>query len=301
MKIECPSCRLTGDINEIELPPEGGLINCPRCKNRFHVAKPAPPAKKGHMMNTCPVCQYSTFTDEMFSTCPKCGATGTNYQEMLKKKAEREQIRRDQDVLNRSLRNPDLFVPPPPEEAPTPSKPRTPDPVRIAGGISAAVGAVFLIYGFTGLANYYSKDWQAILSEPLLEPISKTSLFFRLGFLPWLRTLFGVSFVAMSILFLMLHKQAQKWLTKCAWAGVALAVINETAEFMNWIRVSSDSPSFSYIVVGAVNSLFMIIPWSAPFLALTWYLQRDNILREFPECSPDPLLSRLLEKLPFNI
>jgi predicted Zn finger-like uncharacterized protein len=298
MKIECPSCRLAGNINELELPPEGSHINCPRCKNRFHVAKPAPSAKGGHMMNTCPVCQYSTFTDEMFSECPKCGATGTNYQEMLKKKAERERIKRDQEILTRSLRNPDLFVQPPVEEAAAP-KPRLPGPVRITGALSVAIGAAFLICGFAGLAHYYSRDWQAVLSEPLLEPISKTRVFFRLGFLPWLRLLFGATFVAMAIQFLMLRKQAQRWLTQCAWGGVALGVINEIAEFINWVRVSSFSPSFSYYAVGAISSLFMIIPWIAPFLALIWYLQRDTILREFPESRPDALFSRLIEKIPF--
>ncbi len=322
MKIECPSCRLAGNINEVELPPEGSLINCPRCKEQFHVAKPAPAAKSGHMMNTCPVCQYSTFTDEMFSECPKCGTTGTNYQEMLKKKTERERIKRDHEILNRSLRNPDLsiappptiaesqfprarslrnpdlFIPPPMEDAAAP-KPRLPDPIRITGAVCVAAGAAFLIYGLAGLVHYYSRDWQVILSEPLLEPVSKTRVFFMLGFLPWLRLLYGATFVTMAILFLMLRRQAHRWLTQCAWGGVALGVINEVAEFINWVRVSSLSPSFSYYAVGAISSLFMIIPWIAPFLALIWYLQRDSVLNEFPESCPDALFSRLIEKIPF--
>ncbi len=322
MKIECPSCRLAGNINELELPPEGSLINCPRCKERFHVAKPAPAADSGPLMNTCPVCQYSTFTDEMFSVCPKCGATGTNYRQMLKKNAEKERIslRREETDRSgripepgiappaaaedipptRSLRNPDLFIPPPLEEG-KPPKPRIPEPVRITGGLSAAAGAAFLVFGFVGLVNYYSTDWQAILSEPLLEPVSKTRVFFSLGFLPWLRTLFGLCLGAMAIQFLMLRKGAQKGLTQCAWGGVAFAVINETAAFVKWACVSSDSPTFTYYAVGAVGSLIMIIPWAAPFLALIWFLQRDYILREFPESRPDPLLFRLLEKMPFNL
>ncbi|TLN00954.1 hypothetical protein FDZ73_17725, partial [bacterium] len=32
MKIECPSCHLTGNINSVDVPAEGRNFECPRCK-----------------------------------------------------------------------------------------------------------------------------------------------------------------------------------------------------------------------------------------------------------------------------
>ena len=111
MKIECPSCHLSGKVNELELPPDGRELKCPRCKAAFHVKKPPPPAGKQDLMSMCPVCQYSTFTDEMFAVCPKCGLVGSEYRQNLRKQKENDQVRRDEDLLPRSHRNPDLVAP----------------------------------------------------------------------------------------------------------------------------------------------------------------------------------------------
>jgi predicted Zn finger-like uncharacterized protein len=297
MKIECPDCRLSGNINEVELPEEGRYMSCPRCKTSFHVAKPPLPADSRYLMNTCPVCQYSTFTDEMFAVCPKCGHSGKDYKKVLKKKEKAvdqalrqdlpplqenmEQLKRDLGALQRSHRNPDLVTAP--LEGTAPERSKAPEPVRWTGWLSIAAGAALFCYGFAGLINYYSEDWQAILSEPLLEPLSKTRVFFSLGFLPWLRTLVGVWFIVVASQFLNLQSWGRKELTRCAWGGLALGVLNEIVGFIDWARISSSSPSFSYYAVGVISSLFMVLIWCIPSLALLWYLQRESILRAFPE------------------
>jgi len=133
MKIECTSCHLTGNINSVDVPAEGRHFECPKCKSSFFVTKPAPETESGNLMSMCPTCQYSTFTDEMFAVCPKCGTTGTDYQKMLlKKSAEKparpisvqdcpeeppatidcNQIQHDFELLTRSLRNPDFATAP---------------------------------------------------------------------------------------------------------------------------------------------------------------------------------------------
>jgi len=282
MKIECPSCRLTGSMHELDIPPEGRYFDCPRCKTGFHIAKPLPAAISGHLMNTCPVCQYSTFTEEMFSSCPKCGASDANYKEMLKKRAEREQILHDEELMNRSLRNPELILAPLSE--PEHVKPKTPKPIMVTAWLSIAAGALLLCYGMEGLSNYYGKDWQSILSMPFLEPVSKIRIFFSLGFLPWLQTLYAAGFIVVASQFLMLRPWAPRAMTICAWGGVALGVINGIATFINHIKIASSSPSFTYCALGVISSLFMMLLWSAPFLALLWYLRKESILREFPEC-----------------
>ncbi len=297
MVIECPNCRLSGNVNEVELPAEGRYMSCPRCKTNFHVAKPPLPADSRYLMNTCPVCQYSTFTDEMFAVCPKCGHSGKDYKKVPKRREEpvrqpppqdlpplhenMEQLRRDLDALSRSHRNPDLVKAP--TEVPAPEAPKAPEPVRWTAWLCVAAGAALLLLGFVGLNNYYSKDWQAILSEPLLEPLSKTRVFFSLGFLPWLRTLVGVWIIVVASQFLNLQGWARKELERCAWGGLGLGVINEIVGFVEWVRISSSSPSFFYFAVGIVSSLAWVIVWSIPPLALLWYLRRETIMSEFPE------------------
>lgn len=297
MIIECPQCRLSGNVNEVELPAEGRYMSCPRCKTNFHAAKPPLPSDSRFLMNTCPVCQYSTFTDEMFAVCPKCGHSGKDYKKVLKKREEpvhhapqqdlpplqedMEQLKRELDALSLSHRNPDLVKAPAEAAAAEPVK--APEPVKWTGWVCVAAGAVLVLLGFFGLNNYYSKDWQEILSEPLLEPLSKTRVFFSLGFLPWLRTLVGIWVIVVASQFLTMQVWARRELERCAWGGLALGVINEVVGFVEWVRISSSSPSFIYFAVGIAGSLFMVLVWSVPPLGLLWYLRRETIMSEFPE------------------
>jgi predicted Zn finger-like uncharacterized protein len=277
MKIECPSCQLSGNINEVELPPLGRQMTCPRCKNGFHVAKPSMDGKA--MMNSCPSCQYSTFTDEMFAVCPKCGMSAEESLVMARKLREREQVQRDQDSLNRSFRNPDLVKSLPEESAP--ETVRAAQPIQVTAWLCFTVGGALLIYGIYGLVNYYRNDWQAILSEPVLEPVSTLFVFYSLGMMPWLITLASLYFIWGAYQFLNLKADSLRRLTEAAWAGIAVAVIYEAVSFSNWVRISSSTPSLSYYAVGIVSALFLSALLAAPFLVLLWYLEGDVIYREF--------------------
>ena len=277
MNIECPSCHMTGNINELELPPDGRNVLCPRCKTGFHVVKP-PPAAGSFLVNLCPACQYSTFTEEMFAVCPKCGVKAGDHREK-RRQEEREQMRHKLEVQSKSHHNPDLVT----QQGPMPPKVAAPEQVRRTGWLCIAAGGALLCYGLIGLANYYGKDWQVILSDPLLEPLSKTGVFFSIGFLPWVITLFSACLLTVASQFLSLRVWARKGLMGCAWGGIAVAAIVGAADFINWVKVSSSSPSFSYYAVGVIGSVFMTLLWSVPSCALLWYLERDSILREFPE------------------
>jgi predicted Zn finger-like uncharacterized protein len=281
MKIECPSCHLSGKINELELHPDGRALKCPRCKSDFHVNKPLPPAGKQDLMSICPVCQYSTFTDEMFAVCPKCGLVGFEYRQKFRKRQEEKQLQRDEELLTRSHRNPDLVASPQDDALPEIS--RAPQPIRVTGWSCVAIGGVLLLYGLNGLLTYYSQDWQAVLSEQLLEPVSESSVFFRLGFIPWLITLFSAYFLTTATLFLKLRTGSLQRLKECAWAGMCLGVIHETVDFIKWVEISSSTPSFYYFITGILSSLFWVALWSAPAIALLWFLNNKEIRREFPD------------------
>ncbi|HTY21358.1 MAG TPA: zinc-ribbon domain-containing protein [Geobacteraceae bacterium] len=281
MKIECPSCHLSGKVNEVELPDSGRELECPRCKHSFHVDKPKTSVGGRDLMNICPACQYSTFTDEMFAVCPKCGLVASSYREKIRKQQEMEQLQRDQETLTRSHRNPDLVTNRNGESEP--EKPNIPQPVKLTGVACITVGVILFFYGISGLMNYYGKDWQAALSEPFVEPVSQTSIFFRMGFVPWLTTSYSIYFIAAAWFFLAQKSGARRDLIRSGWCGLAMVVIHEGAEFINWIRISSSSPSFSYIVTGIMNSLFWTVLWGAPVLALIWFLRSDRMVRELPD------------------
>lgn len=300
MKIECPSCQLTGNINSVDVPTEGRNFDCPRCKSSFFVAKPAPGPENSYPMSICPTCQYSTFTDELFAVCPKCGTKGTDYREMLRNKSaerlarrdsvtddppepttlvDRNQVQHDFELLTRSLRNPDFATAAPLEVVA--EKPVIPMPIRISGWAAVAAGAVFLSYGLAGLAHYYGTDWQTLLSVPLLEPVSKTIIFFKYGFFPWLRTLTGLGLVLAAIQFLALKPWAPKVLTCLCWGGIGLMLVQEAVGIVNRVLITSGSPSAIFYVDCLLSYLIKVSLWSVPSLAVLWLLSRDETLREY--------------------
>lgn len=307
MKIECPSCHLTGNINPVDIPAEGRNFSCPRCKAGFFVEKPAPDADGGYLMSMCPVCQYSTFTDEMFAVCPKCNTRGVDYQRMLLSKSQgrrsrpdrvnarpeeppamkdREQMLSDYERVTRSQPNADLDIEPPPEESV--QKPALPLPLRITGWASVAAGGIFLLYGLAGLFTYYGNDWQAILSVPFLEPVSRVKIFFQYGFFPWLRIVFAVSFLLVASQFFFLRPWAPKALTGLCLGGMGLMLFQEIVSVVHRLLLTSGSPSAIFYVECLFSFLLTLLLWSAPFLAVAWLLRRSDTVREYLDAQPCP-------------
>jgi hypothetical protein len=68
-----------------------------------------------------------------------------------------------------------------------------------------------------------------------------------------------------------------------AWGGVAMGAIHEIAGFIDWLRISSSSPSISYVFTGIINSLLFAALWCALPLALIWFLRSEMMLSELPE------------------
>jgi uncharacterized protein YbaR (Trm112 family) len=281
MKIACPACHLTGSLNELELPPEGRELTCPRCKKAFHVDGP-PVAPDQRPMNVCPACQYSTFSEETFVVCPKCGTTEKEFRlRRERRKEETALLQQDGEALHRSYRNPDLVTAAP--EEPETALEAAPKPVRIVGWLSMAVAGALVCYGGYGLADYYSKDWQKILSAPLLEPLSRTRVFVRLALLPWLTTLYAIALAVVADRFLRRAPWGRRGLALCAWAGLAVVSIHQAAGFFTWVKIAASSSGILYYLTGIVNALLMTALWGAPFLLLRRALEHDAILAEFPD------------------
>lgn len=89
MEFSCPSCGLSGRIDDQRLPPGGLAADCPRCSGRVVIgeAGPAPdPAaflgvateekqEKPQSIFSCPSCGCTPPNGTTYDTCPLCGTT----------------------------------------------------------------------------------------------------------------------------------------------------------------------------------------------------------------------------------
>ncbi len=283
MKIECPNCRLVGELIEQEVPLDGRYIDCPRCRTGFQVKKPANKSWNPDTMNLCPVCNYSTFTEEMFDVCPKCGLKGSEYKAKKLRQQKDEQAKSDLESLNRSLRSENFIQPPTREEMP--ELLQLPAAIRYTGLAVLAISALMACYGGIGLARYYSgkEGLLARINENLLEPVSSTTFFLDYGLGPWVLTVYSGLMLVLAILFLGRRSWTLKGLELGAWTGLAIGVMYEIVDYVSYIRRSSDSPSMAYYLVGLVNALFMLAIWIALPLALVWWLRNDRLRGEFDD------------------
>ncbi|TGU74137.1 DUF4388 domain-containing protein [Geomonas terrae] len=173
-------------------------------------------------------------------------------------------------------------IPATPEPPPLTLEEGAPPPeiVEITAWLVMAVGAAALLYGITGLMKYYGTDWQAVLSEPYLVPVSKLSVFFDLGFIPWTVTVAGIHLLWAAYQFWKLRKGGLRRLVEGAWSGITVAVIYEVVQFLQWVKLASSHAALSYYTVGVVGLIFGTALLSAPFAGLLLCLRSEWMLRE---------------------
>jgi hypothetical protein len=181
--------------------------------------------------------------------------------------------------MKRSLRNPD-FESPEQGNGEVPGIP-VPEPIKLIGWIAVVAGVLSLCVALAGLVNYYGKDWQSILSVPLLERESKVWIFFRVGFFPWLRLLFSICFILAATQFLARRSWAPKIVSGLSWGGIALILIQETAKLVNRILQTSGSPSLIFYLDCSITFLVSVFFWGLPFFVVILLLRRKNTLHDY--------------------
>lgn len=278
MKIECPTCKLSGEVNEAEIPLDGRYIDCPRCKNGFHVKKPLAKGWNQNMMSSCPACQYSTFTDEMFDVCPKCGLQGKVHNERKLKQQEEAQLKKDAERLTRSLR-PDDFISPPLKEI-EPEISSVPPVVRYTAAGVLAVACLVAFSGVTGLIGYNGDTLFEKINETSIEPVSRTKIFLAHGLLPWVLTIYGVMMAFFSGMLLRSGRGALRLLELGAFIGMGIGVAYEVIDFIAVVRRSSASASFEYYLVGFVTSALLLAVWVVLPVALVRWIRSERFRRE---------------------
>lgn len=280
-------------------------MDCPRCKTSFFVEKTVAGNWKD-TLSDCPVCGFSTFSDERFDICPKCGLDVKKHNEEKRKGGSSGAVptapnrptslgtrvnRAEQELLLEEARRKladdsskrkyglDMAPNTAPHE-PVAIAP-VPQAIQIIGWVSLAVAALMLILGLKDFYQYVT------MAPPEPDPVNpegvpgSSMLFFMHGLLPLLTIIFAVAAGTCSYMFLQLRSWARQKLEWVAWGGIGIALIHEIAGLVGWIRRSSSEASLIYYAVGFISTLLMMLLWTAPVLLLIWFLRSDKVTGEF--------------------
>ena len=292
MRIECPKCKASGNVNDLEIPDDGMMLACPRCQESFRVVKPRKKATSAFATNTCPTCGYSTFCEEVFDECPHCGADVKTAAERKREDAARK---REHEILNRNYRAEAAAAMPPlptgskfPASAPEPEKPKLNlasfadgfDPVAAVGWGAAACAVLFIAVGGWGVLDYQGTDIQAQLSAQSVEPVSAWQVFWGYGFLPWVELLLGVAILCAAFGFLQRAEWGMPRLQQVVAASLVLVPVYELGQYGVWIAKSISPPWWAYLVE-LLSALLISALLVVPLYFLLHYLKGNNIKRVY--------------------
>ncbi|WP_281184706.1 zinc-ribbon domain-containing protein [Trichlorobacter lovleyi] len=291
MRIECPNCKASGTINDLEIPDDGMMLACPRCKESFRVEKPRKKATSAFATNTCPSCGYSTFCEEVFDECPHCGL---DVKTVIERKRKEDVQKQELEMRNRNIRPDTVVALPQPSGIITPAAPAAGekpaislagfangfDPVAAVGWGVAVWAAVFLLLGGWGVIDYLGTDLQAQLSEQSIEPVSAWQVFWGYGFLPWIKLLYGLAALSAAFGFLQRAAWGMQGVQQVVMASLVLVPVYETGQYVVWVVKSIAPPWWAYLVEG-VSAMLVSALWMAPLYFLLLYLKTDSLKRVY--------------------
>lgn len=291
MRVECPHCKASGTINDLEIPEEGRYLNCPRCKESFQVKKPRRQMTSVYAANTCPSCGYSTCCEEVFDQCPRCGVVVKALVEQ--KFTQQARQREHQKILSQAPAVPLAALSPTGgskylRSDQVEEKPRLRlagfangfDPVAAVGWGAVLVAVILLAIGLKGGLHYHGTDLLAQLSEQSLEPVSVWQVFWGYGFWPWVATLFASAVLVAAFGFLQRQAWGRKAMEGVLLAALVLAPLYELAGYLVWIVKSIAPPWWAYLVE-LLSVLLISALWVVPLLLLVQYLRGDRFSHSY--------------------
>lgn len=305
MRIECPDCKLSGNIDDSTVPATGLAMVCPRCKKHFTVEKVvAQGAAAAAMLDTCPKCQYATFSEEKFAVCPKCGLVVAEYHKELLASRSAPKAR---TASAPPPQMPDQPIPPPRltaeelqkeeearrkygldkvpgvieiEETPVaPARPSVELPLPVlASGWGTVAASVFLsVFGINGVMEYSAKMKEAKAAIEAFEAAqSETSIFMQFLLFPSISIIFSIILLVFAIQFLRMQKWSINAMHKGAWAAVALFALMKVNDLIFHFKRASTDSSFSFYAIGIFSELMMMLLLIAPFIVLAEFLKSEH-------------------------
>jgi predicted Zn finger-like uncharacterized protein len=269
MRISCPNCDASGNIPEHAIPQEGRFLNCPKCKHGFTVSKPKPTAET-YEVDACPACNYSTFGDDRFSTCPKCGV---DIKTFVGRQHQEKQKMKEQELL--APKNTREDTPETPQETVSHVAEMIDNlhPVNLIGWGCALVALIILGLGIFNLLDYNANDLKAQLSYQRDEQVSGWYVFSRYGIMPWLKTIYGLTLLATTVFFLQRRVAALKLLSILLRTFFVFVPIYLIISFISWILQPIPHTIGGYLIE-IINMIIMSALFCIP-LFLT-----DNFLKD---------------------
>lgn len=272
MKISCPKCNASGSIPEHEIPESGRFISCPRCHEGFTVNKPR--SADVYLVDTCPACSFSTFGDETFSTCPKCGIAVKTF---VERQREELLLKHNQELLGKKFNNGEAAPPPPEADATTVADfIENLHPVNLIGWGVAAVALIVLGLGLWGILGYDGAKIQALILEEREEQVSGFYVFLHYGLLQWIKLLYGLIALTISLLFMKRLKIALRAMSGLLWATIVIVPLAYIISFIIWVLAPIPHTISGYLIE-ILNILFMSALVGAPLYMLERYLYERKI------------------------
>ncbi|GFE57925.1 zinc-ribbon domain-containing protein [Geobacter sp. AOG1] len=310
MKIQCPHCQLSGQISDLNVPPEGMNMDCPRCKTSFFVKKEATTSWKD-TATECPACRFSTFSEERFDICPTCGLVIKDYNEKkgkgglaparsasskpprqhealapteIRRRAEEDLRRLEEKNAGRSYGGSEAMPVSPPEPAAAARLlPAIPLPVQLVGWVVIVVALTVMVYSLLGISSYYEKLREVAGDQFLAEEYAALHSVWGGVVFPVVQILFGAVTICVAACFLRLLPWARRGLEICAWGWLAYVAGDQLVSLVNWVQRSSSDATILYYFIGVMSMLVMLALWSVPFLAAIWFLRGDLVGDLFEE------------------
>lgn len=272
MKISCPKCNAAGDIPEHDIPEAGRFVSCPRCQQGFTVMKPRA-SKDAYLVDTCPSCNFSTFGDEPFGTCPRCGVVVKAF---VERQRDDLQQQKNQELLSKKFnRNDD-----PPitdtEEAPANDFLENLHPVNLIGWGIALAAVVIVGLGLFGVFGYDGATIQARLSEQRDEHISGWYVFLHYGLMHWVKLFYGL-FAMAGVFMLIKHlRMSLKFISWLIWIAMAYVPASHIISFVYWVLAPIPHTIAGYFIE-VFNIAFMSALVGIPLYLLERYLHDRSI------------------------
>jgi predicted Zn finger-like uncharacterized protein len=273
MKISCPKCSASGTIPDHEIPETGRFLNCPRCNECFSVTKPRA-AKNEYLVDTCPSCSFSTFGDETFSTCPKCGIMIKTF---IERQREENILKRNQELLGKKLNNIEVSAPPP--EAATTTVADFIDnlhPVKLIGWGVAAVAVAVFGFGLMGISEHDSTKIKELIFLQREEQVSDIYVFMHYALPHWVKIIYGLSSLSVAIIFLKRLKVSLKAMSGLLWTTIFLVPLIYFISFYFWVQVPIPH-SFGGYLTEILYAVFISALVGLPLFLLERYLHNRKI------------------------
>lgn len=274
MKIECPHCNAGGTVPAHAIPDEGRFFNCPRCKHGFTVMKPR--EVSSFLVDTCPACNYSSFGEERFEVCPKCGAIIKTF---LERQREEQRMAREQELLN--VKHGQGVLEPLPEEIVSPVAAAMDNltPVNLVGWGCAAVAMVIVCLGVIGLLDYSTDEIKEQILSQRDEQVSSLYVFFRYGLLSWLKVMYGSAVMVTAYFFLRCRSLARKTLVLLNRVMIVFIPIYLLVSFVGWILQPIPHSIGGYFVQ-LFNIMLMTALFGIPLVLLDRFLHDKKIVSQ---------------------